>query len=293
MLVIKDLDSLTLAALQATAARNGRCLDPEIAWILAAYLRTANASGSKTPQLVPLLAQTGHAHWSLGVTRGLSHRRPVLSKASRRLGRYADSVACASTGAAAGAATELFGAVSLGAAFLAATFLAEGFFFAAESVTTSTGACFLAAGATFLAAGATFLAARSTLFEAGAAFLADTAPLLAAGTGFCTSGAACLATCFTGIFTAFFAADFAAGFEAVAATLAVAFLAPTGAFATGSAALIPLLSIKNASRFFALAIQPGARPKPDHCLPVFGSAYFATEAAFAFTCFTAPLLVTA
>lgn len=49
MLVIRCLDELTLAALQATAAQNGRCLDAEIASILAAHLNAANASGLGTP----------------------------------------------------------------------------------------------------------------------------------------------------------------------------------------------------------------------------------------------------
>jgi len=53
MLVIKNLDAFTLAALKAAAARNGRCLDAEIACILAVHLCTANASGSKTPELPP------------------------------------------------------------------------------------------------------------------------------------------------------------------------------------------------------------------------------------------------
>ena len=77
------------------------------------------------------------------------------------------------------------------------------------------------------------------------------------------------------------------------ATLTAAFLAAGGAFAAGSEALMPLLSTRKASRFFAPAIQPGARPNPDQVLPVTGSAYFATDAVFAFPDFAAFVLLVA
>ncbi len=85
--------------------------------------------------------------------------------------------------------------------------------------------------------------------------------------------------------TTFLAADFAAllTFPAFAET----FLAVAGALAGELTSL--LFSTRKASRFFALAIQPGARPTPDHVFPVFGSAYFATEATFAEVFFSARL----
>ena len=223
----------------------------------------------------PLPVQTRNRFLSPSVKRlwtiALFNIILVLSKAWRRLERYAVGVVDVSTGAGAATLAELFDAAFFGVAFFAATFLADGFFFAAESV-AATEVFFLAAGATFLAAGKVFLAE-------GPAFFTDAAAVLPAGSVFVTAGAACVAACF---------ADFlAAGFEAVEATLEATFFAGAAAFSLGTAALTSLLSIKNALRFFAPAIQCGARPKPDHCLPVFGSAYFATEAALVFTFFAA------
>ena len=89
----------------------------------------------------------------------------------------------------------------------------------------------------------------------------------------------------------------AAGFFAVgaAAFLAADFFFATGALTVASSALIPRLSTKNASRFFAPTIHAGARPTPDQVLPVFGSAYFATPptARLGFTFFAVLGLLTA
>ena len=54
------------------------------------------------------------------------------------------------------------------------------------------------------------------------------------------------------------------------------------AAAFGSVLAAGLAPTRKASRFFAPAIQPGARPKPDQVLPVLGSTYFAIEVAFIF-----------
>ncbi len=111
------------------------------------------------------------------------------------------------------------------------------------------GEAFFAFATLFVAATAVFMGDVVPFFEARGAFLAI-------------------------VLTAFFAGTAAA----FAAFLDVAFFAPTTGVspATGDALLIT----RNALRFFALAIQPGARPNPLQVLPLFGSAYFAVGATF-------------
>ena len=122
----------------------------------------------------------------------------------------------------------------------------------------------------------TFLAvARADFF---AVTLLVAAAFLAIGAGV---GAAFLETALffdTGAFLAT-AAAFWTAFLAIATFFPGALLAlgatPAffarlmGAVAAGSADVAPT---RNASRFFAPAIQAGARPKPLHVFPVFGSA---------------------
>ena len=125
--------------------------------------------------------------------------------------------------------------------------------------------------------------AAAARFEAaafGADFLA--VAFLAAGFFFADAGVAFASEAFFVDATAFFTAGFAIFFATLTAfaALAAGFLAVTGAFASDFAtALCPT---RNASRLFAPAIQFGARPTPDQVFPVFGSAYFATDAVFAF-----------
>ena len=118
------------------------------------------------------------------------------------------------------------------------------------------------------------------------------AAFLGAGFFFAATGAACALDGFLAGATAFFTAGFAVFLAILTAfaTLAEAFFA-AGAFAADSAtALSPTTK---ASRFFAPAIQPGARPNPDQVFPVFGSAYFATDADFVFVFFGSRLPPTA
>jgi len=61
------------------------------------------------------------------------------------------------------------------------------------------------------------------------------------------------------------------------AFFAAGFFFATCALTVASGDSTPLLSTRNAPRFFAPAIHPGARPNPDQVLPVFGSAYFAAH----------------
>ena len=133
-------------------------------------------------------------------------------------------------------------------------------------------------------------AARFDAALFGADFLAEV--FLAAGFFFTATGAASRTAAFFAAATTFFAAGFT-GFLATLtafAVLAATLLAAADALAVESAAVF--LPTRNASRFFAPAIQPGARPNPDQVFPVFGSTYFATDAFFAFVFFAARLPVT-
>jgi hypothetical protein len=100
--------------------------------------------------------------------------------------------------------------------------------------------------------GAAFFCADFFARVFGAAFLAE-------GFFLATTGAAVGRVAFFATATAFFAVGLAI-FSAEAA-LAADFFFATGAWATSTGALIPLLSTRNASRFFAPVIHAGARPK--------------------------------
>ena len=153
-------------------------------------------------------------------------------------------------------------------AFVAGAFFAPGFFFAGAGAAA---VALLPAEAAFFAAGWFF--AFTGAAATAAAFLAEGAATLTADL---------MAAFVTLLGLATFVADlFAAGD-----------LDAAGAAATGA------LPTRNASRFFAAAIQPGARPTPVQVFPVFGSAYLGSEAvlafafAFAFVFFAAGFLVT-
>ena len=151
-------------------------------------------------------------------------------------------------------------------AFVAGAFFAPGFFFAGAGAAA---VALLPAEAAFFAAGLSF--AFTGAAATAAAFLAEGAATLTADL---------MAAYVTLLGLATFVADlFAAGD-----------LDAAGAAATGA------LPTRNASRFFAAAIQPGARPTPVQVFPVFGSTYLGAEAvlafAFAFVFFAAGFLVT-
>ena len=143
--------------------------------------------------------------------------------------------------------------------------------------------CLQAAGVALTSTGA------ATCFDA-VDFGAD---FLAAGFFFTAADAAFALGAFLAGATAFFAACFGVFFATLTAFAALAepFFAAAGAFAAASGAA--LLPTRKASRFLALAIQPGARPNPDQVFPVFGSAYLATDAVFTFAFFEARLPATA
>ena len=143
-------------------------------------------------------------------------------------------------------------------------------------------ACRYTAGAAVGSAGAA--AARFDVVDFLAAVFLDT------GFFFAAAGAAFDLEAFLTGATAFFAAGFAVFLAALTAfaALAVAFFAAAGALSAVSAAAFE--PTRKASRFLALAIQPGARPNPDQVFPVFGSAYLATDAVFTFGLVAARLL---
>ncbi len=135
--------------------------------------------------------------------------------------------------------------------------------------------------------------AAATCFEAadfGTALFPEA--FLAAAFFFAGTGAAFALDTFFADATAFFAVGFGVFLATLLAFAAVveAFFPAAGALAAASRAA--LLPTRKASRFFAPAIQPGARPNQDQVFPVFGSAYLATDALFAFVFFAARLPAT-